>query len=155
MGLAELDTGMRPVQRTALAQHVGLGAATVGDCMTFLADLQLAEAGRGQYAVTERGREFAETWRRDRPLARRMLQPLMQAHWSADAAAAHLAGGPLPQEELARLLRAGLPGAPMRGQYLVEWMEIALVVERDPDLLHVHLPGHIPAPKAGMWPGRW
>ncbi|QKV93013.1 hypothetical protein HUT19_15650 [Streptomyces sp. NA02950] len=139
IGLADLDTGAAPVQRAALAEYLGLGAATVGDCMTFLADVGLAEAGRGQYAITGRGRAFAQAWRRDRAQARLVLRPLLGAHWSAAAAAAHLAGGPLPQEELARLLRDGLPGVAMRGQYMVEWLDIALIVERDPQRLEARL----------------
>ncbi|MGW2009752.1 hypothetical protein [Streptomyces nigrescens] len=140
LGLADLDTGTAQVQRTALSEHVGIGAATVGECMTFLADVGLAEAGRGQYTVTEQGRAFAEAWGRDRAQARLVLNPLLGAHWSATAAARHLADGPLPQEELARLLRAGLPGVLMRGQYMVEWLHIALVVERDEERLEVRLP---------------
>ncbi|MGW2326491.1 hypothetical protein ACWC5C_12060 [Streptomyces sp. NPDC001700] len=140
--------------RPVLAQHVGIGAATVGDCMAFLADVGLVETGRGQYAITERGRSFAEAWRGDRAQARLVLRPLLGAHWSAAAAADYLAGGSLPQEELARLLRAGLPGVPVRGQYMVEWLDIALIVERDPQRLQVRLrapdapPPQAPAPES-------
>ncbi|MEU8870171.1 hypothetical protein AB0D24_03245 [Streptomyces javensis] len=154
LGLADLDTGTGPVQRAVLAQHVGIGVATVGDCMTFLADIGLVEAGRGQYAITRQGRAFTETWRCDRTQARLVLRPLLGTHWSAAAAAYHLADGPLPQEELARLLRAGLPGVPMRGHYMVEWLDIALIVERDEQRLEVCLtapdapkPPHAPSPK--------
>ncbi|MFI0242751.1 hypothetical protein [Streptomyces sp. NPDC016845] len=140
VALDDLAVDGVPVQRTALAQHVGIGAATVGDCMAFLADVGLLEAGRGQYAITEQGREFAEAWRLDRTRARLLLRPLLTAHWSAAAVVDLLADGPLPQEELARLLRAGLPGVPMRGQYMVEWLDIALIVERDAELLLVRLP---------------
>ncbi|MFJ9410502.1 hypothetical protein [Streptomyces sp. NPDC101393] len=147
LGLADLVIGTAPVQRAALAEHVGIGAATVGDCMAFLADIGLVEAGRGQYLITERGRAFADAWRRDRDQARQVLRPLLAAHWSAAAASRHLARGPVRQEELARLLRAGLPGVPMRGHYMVEWLEIALIVERDEERLEVHLPGrHAPRP---------
>lgn len=144
LALADLDTGHAPVQRAALAGHVGMGAATVGDCMAFLADVQLVEAGRGQYAVTEQGRAFAEAWRRDSARARLLLRPLLRAHWAATAAQRHLADGPLPQEELGKRLRRGLPGVPARGQYMVEWLVIALVVERD-ERLHVRLPAAGPA----------
>lgn len=143
LALADLAAGSAGVQRTALAQHAGIGAATVGDCMAFLADIGLVEAGRGQYAITERGRAFAAAWPRERMRARLVLRPLLQAHWSAAASAAHLAGGPLPQEELARLLGTGLPGVPMRGIYMVEWLDIALIVERDTERLQVRL--HAPA----------
>lgn len=152
LGLADLDTGTTPVQRTALAQHVGIGAATVGDCMTFLADIGLVEAGRGQYALTERGREFAEAWRCDRGQARLLLRPLLAAHWSAAAATRLLADGPVPQEKLARLLRDDLPGVPMRGHYMVEWLDIALIVERDEERLEVRLPTP-DAPKSTQPPG--
>ncbi|MFE9060929.1 hypothetical protein [Streptomyces violaceusniger] len=140
LGLVDLDTGTAPVQRAVLARHVGLGVATVGDCMTFLADVGLVEAGRGQYTVTERGRAFAKAWRCDLDQARLVLHLLLGAHWSAAAVAAHLADGPLPQEELARLLRAGLPGVPVRGQYMIEWLDIAWIVERDPERLLIRLP---------------
>lgn len=131
------------MQRTALAEHVGMGAATVGDCMAFLADVQLVEAGRGQYSVTAQGRAFAEAWRRDSARARLLLHPLLRAHWSASAAERYLADGPLPQEELGKRLRRGLPGVAARGQYMVEWLVIALVVERD-ERLHVRLPAAEP-----------
>ncbi len=140
------------MQRAALAQHVGIGAATVGDCMAFFADVGLVEAGRGQYAVTEQGRAFAEAWRCDRTQARLVLRPLLGAHWSAAAATRHLADGPLKQEELAGLLRAGLPGVPMRGHYMVEWLDIALIVERDEERLEVRLPTPI-APEPPQPPG--
>ncbi|MFI1679099.1 hypothetical protein [Streptomyces sp. NPDC020607] len=140
MALDDLTVKGAPVQRTALAQHVGIGAATVGDCMAFLADVGLAAAGRGQYTITEQGREFTRAWRSDRAQARLVLHPLLKAHWSAAAAGDLLADGPLPQEELGRLLRAGLPGVPMRGQYMVEWLDIALIVERDAERLQVRLP---------------
>ncbi|MEU3006584.1 hypothetical protein [Streptomyces sp. NPDC007020] len=118
---------------------------TVSECMGFLAEVGLAEPGRGRYALTDEGRAFAEAWQRDSAQARLLLHPLMQAHWSAAAVAEHLAGGPLPQEELARLLRIGLRGMAMRGVYLVEWLVIGLAVERD-DRLHIHLPGQAPPP---------
>lgn len=140
LALADLAAGSAGVQRVTLAQHARIGAATVGDCMAFLADIGLVEAGRGQYAITEQGRAFAAAWPRERMRARLVLRPLLQAHWSATAAAAHLAGGPLPQEELARLLRTGLLGVPMRGTYMVEWLDIALIVERDTERLQVRLP---------------
>lgn len=152
LGLADLDTGTTPVQRTALAQHIDIGAATVGDCMTFLADIGLVQAGRGQYALTERGREFAAAWRCDRAQARLLLHPLLAAHWSAAAATRLLANGPVPQEELARLLRDDLPGVPMRGHYMVEWLDIALIVERDEERLEVRLPTP-DAPKSTQPPG--
>jgi hypothetical protein len=139
IALAELDTGEVAVERAALARHLGKGAETVGDCLSFLGDLGLAEVGRGRYSVTERGRAFAETWPRDTAQARLLLRPPVQAHWSAAAAAHHLAGGPMPQEKLAEKLRTGLPGVPMRGLYMVEWLIIALIIERD-DRLRVSLP---------------
>ncbi|MGK5629180.1 hypothetical protein [Streptomyces sp. URMC 123] len=119
--------------------------------MAFLADIGLVESGRGLCAITKRGRAFAETWPHEEMRARLALRPLVQAHWSAAAAAAHLADGPLPQEELARLLRNGLPGAPMRGTYMVEWLDIALVVERDTERLQVHLPARKTPSAEGRW----
>ncbi|MBT2451820.1 hypothetical protein J7F03_33110 [Streptomyces sp. ISL-43] len=119
----------------------------MSDCMGFLVEVGLAEPGRGRYALTDQGRAFAEAWPRDSAQARLLLHPLMQAHWSATVVSQHLAGGPLPQEDLARVLRTGLRGMPMRGVYLVEWLVIGLVVERD-DRLHIHLPGQAP-PRPG------
>ncbi len=106
--------------------------------MGFLADIGLVEAGRGQYAITEQGRAFAVLWSRDPARARLLLHPLLQAHWSATAVTRHLASGPLPQAKLAELLGSGLPGVRARGMYLVEWLVIGLVVERD-EQLHVRL----------------
>ncbi|MFI5887994.1 hypothetical protein [Streptomyces sp. NPDC051554] len=152
LALADLGTGSTPVQRAALAEHVGMGAATVGDCMAFLADVHLVEAGRGQYAVTAQGRAFAEAWRRDSAQARLLLHPLLRAHWSAAVTDRYLADGPVPQEELGKRLRRGLPGVAARGQYMVEWLVIALVVERD-ERLHVRLPDTGPATARSREPG--
>ncbi|MFD5106339.1 helix-turn-helix domain-containing protein [Streptomyces cinereoruber] len=137
------------VTRGVLAKQAGLSPATVGDCMGFLADLGLTLAERGRYALTDTGREFAALWQHDSARARLLLHPLLMAHWSAPAAAHHLAGGPLPQEELAKKLRTGLPGVALRGMYMVEWLTIGRVVIRD-EQLRVHLappPGqNSPAP---------
>ncbi|MCJ0871188.1 hypothetical protein [Streptomyces sp. AP-93] len=143
LALAELGADGKEVGRAAVAARTGRSLDTVSDCMGFLAEVGLAEPGRGRYELTDQGRVFAEVWQRDSAQARLLLHPLMRAHWSTAAVAHHLAGGALPQEELARLLRAGLRGMPMRGVYLVEWLVIGLVVERD-DRLHIHLPGQAP-----------
>lgn len=148
VALTELGAEGKEVGRAAVAARTGKSIDTVTDCMAFLQEVGLAEPGRGRYALTEQGRVFAGTWARDSAQARLLLRPLMQAHWSAAAVAKHLAGGPLPQEELARLMRTGLRGLPMRGVYLVEWLVIALVVERD-DRLYIHLPGQAPRPGPG------
>ncbi|MFD0378044.1 hypothetical protein [Streptomyces sp. NPDC127112] len=116
---------------------------TVSECMGFLTEVGLTEPGRGRYCLTDRGRAFAAAWPRDSAQARLLLRPLMQAHWSAAAAASHLTGGPLPQEELARLLRTGLRGLAMRGVYLVEWLVIGLIVERN-DRLCIQMAGQVP-----------
>ncbi|MFD0367743.1 hypothetical protein [Streptomyces sp. NPDC127114] len=151
--LARLAEGTGEVRRSVLAQHTGRSAATVGDCMGFLADVGLVRAAQGLYAVTDEGREFAGLWQRDSARARLLLHPLLAAHWSAPAAARHLADGPLPQEELAKRIRAGLPGVPLRGMYLVEWLVIGLVLVRD-EQLRVHLApaNHQPAPEPADGP---
>jgi len=138
VALAALGAGGARVHREALAEQVGKSPATVADCMAFLADLGLVEGGRGQYAVTEQGQRFAWLWPRDSAQARLLLHPLVTAHWSTAAASRHLADGPLPQEQLAARLRSGLPGVPLRGMYLVDWLVIGLVLVRD-EQLNVHL----------------
>ncbi|MFJ7629812.1 hypothetical protein ACIQZN_25275 [Streptomyces sp. NPDC097595] len=137
-----------PVQRHVLARHARISEATVGDCMGFLSDVGLVRASRGVYAVTDAGSEFAELWTRDSARARLLLHTLLAVHWSAAAAGQHLAEGPLPQEELATRLRTGLPGVPLRGTYLVEWLVIGLVLVRD-EQLRVHL-----APAGGAAPAQ-
>ncbi|EGX61122.1 hypothetical protein SZN_04696 [Streptomyces zinciresistens K42] len=156
LGLAFLAEHAGEVQRDRLAQHAGRSPATVGDCMAFLSDVGLVRAGRGRYAVTDHGRAFAQLWPKDSARARLLLRPLLQAHWSAEAADQHLADGPLPQEQLAKRLRAGLPGVPLRGMYLVEWLVIGLVLVRDEQLrMHLAPPDGVPpaaVPEAG--PGK-
>ncbi|MEV7392597.1 hypothetical protein [Streptomyces sp. NPDC091215] len=149
--LAGLGSDGARVHRAALAEQVGKSPATVADCMAFLADLGLVEGGRGQYAVTEHGQRFAWLWPRDSAQARLLLHPLLTAHWSAAAAARHLTDGPLPQEQLAGWLRSGLPGVPLRGMYLVEWLVIGLVLVRD-EQLNVHLASADPATPADPRP---
>lgn len=144
--LAALDTGS-PVSRDVLGARTGVSPETAGEGFAFFADLGLTHPGRGRYRITDAGRAFAEMWPRDRTRARLLLQPLMQQHWSAPAAARLLADGPLPQEELARRLQKGLSGNPVRGRYLVEWLDIALIVIRD-ERLTISLPG-TQAPPAG------
>ncbi|MBA2806912.1 hypothetical protein E0500_005490 [Streptomyces sp. KM273126] len=156
LGLAFLTENTDDVQRSRLAQHAGRSPATVGDCMAFLADVGLVRAERGRYAVTDHGRAFAQLWPKDSARARLLLRPLLQAHWSAQAAAPLLADGPLPQEQLANRLRAGLPGVPLRGMYLVEWLVIGLVLVRD-EQLRIHLApadGVPPAASPGSGPGK-
>ncbi|MBY8884742.1 hypothetical protein K7472_07770 [Streptomyces sp. PTM05] len=110
-----LEDGGARVDRALLAERVGRSFATVGDCMTFLTNLGLVKTERGRYGITEDGRRFARLWPRDTSQARLVLRPLAAAHWSAAAAAHHLADGPMPQEQLGALLRSGLPGVPLRG----------------------------------------
>ncbi|MFB8176037.1 hypothetical protein ACFC8N_08150 [Streptomyces sp. NPDC055966] len=156
LGLASLTQGLADaVKRSRLAQQVSLSPATVGDCMAFLSDVGLARAERGWYSLTDQGRTFAHLWTRDSARARLLLRPLLQEHWSFEAATRHLANGPLPQEKLAERLRAGLPGVPVRGMYLVEWLVIGLVLIRD-EQLRMHLaPADAVPPTAGpgAWPG--
>ncbi|QUW85437.1 hypothetical protein SMIR_40865 (plasmid) [Streptomyces mirabilis] len=153
LGLAFLTEHADDVQRSRLAQHAGRSPATVGDCMSFLSDVGLVRAERGRYSVTDHGRAFARQWPKDSARARLLLRPLLQAHWSAQAAARHLADGPLPQEQLAKRLRAGLPGVPLRGMYLVEWLVIGLVLVRDEQLrMHLAPPDGVP-PTAGPQAG--
>ncbi|WP_157846278.1 hypothetical protein [Streptomyces anulatus] len=156
LGLAFLTEHTDDVQRSRLAQHAGNSPATVGDCMSFLSDVGLVRAARGRYAVTDHGRAFAQLWPKDSARARLVLRPLLQAHWSGEAATRLLADGPLPQEQLAKRLRAGLPGVPLRGMYLVEWLVIGLVLVRD-EQLRIHLAppdGVPPAAAPGSGPGK-
>ena len=132
--LAELaeTQGGQPVTRTALVERTAVNGSTITECMPFLEDLGLVTIpSRSLYAITPWGAEIATAWDQDHEQARRMLHPLMQGHWAASEAARLLRGGPLPQEELARLLRTGLPGMPARGTYLVEWLTMGLIVQRD------------------------
>ncbi|WP_330331014.1 hypothetical protein OHS33_15640 [Streptomyces sp. NBC_00536] len=145
VALAGLGAEGKEVTRAAVAARIGKSPDTVSESMAFLGEVGLTEPGRGRYALTDQGRAFAEAWPRDSTQARLVLRPLMQAHWSAAAAAKCLADGTLPQEELARLLRTGLSRHAMRGVYLVEWLVIGLTVERD-DRLHIHLPGQAQQP---------
>ncbi|MER5729674.1 hypothetical protein ABT084_15260 [Streptomyces sp. NPDC002138] len=145
VALAELRTEGAEVTRAAVAARIGKSPDTVSESMAFLGEVGLTEPGRGKYTLTHQGRAFAEAWPRDTAQARLVLRPLMQAHWSAAAAAKCLSDGARPQEELARLLRTGLSRNPMRGVYLVEWLVIGLAVERD-DRLHIHLPGQASQP---------
>ncbi|NEC86415.1 hypothetical protein [Streptomyces sp. SID12501] len=156
LGLAFLTEHADDVQRNRLAQHAGRSPATVGDCMGFLSDVGLVRAGRGRYAVTDHGRAFAQLWPKDSARARLVLRPMLQAHWSTEAADRLLADGPLPQEQLAKRLRAGLPGVPLRGMYLVEWLVIGLVLVRDEQLrMHLAPPdGVLPAAGPGSGPGK-
>lgn len=156
LGLAFLTEHTDDVQRSRLALHVGNSPATVGDCMSFLSDVGLVRAERGRYAVTDHGRAFAQLWPKDSARARLLLRPLLQAHWAAEAADRHLADGPLPQEQLAKRLRAGLPGVPLRGMYLVEWLVIGLVLVRDEQLrMHLAPPDGVPpAAGPGSGPGK-
>ncbi|MEU9385609.1 hypothetical protein AB0D38_33645, partial [Streptomyces sp. NPDC048279] len=149
--LAGLGSDGARVHRAALAEQVGKSPATVADCMAFLADLGLVEGGRGQYTVTEQGQRFAWLWPRDSAQARLLLHPLLTAHWSAAAAARHLTDGPLPQEQLATRLHSGLPGVPLRGMYLVEWLVIGLILVRD-EQLNVHLASADPTAPADPRP---
>ncbi|MCX5200609.1 hypothetical protein OG897_03900 [Streptomyces sp. NBC_00237] len=129
--LAALQQEDRAVGGRLLAAHAKLGVNTVTDSFAFLSAVGLTRHGEGACMLTEAGRTFAEQWPHDRTQARLFLRPLMESHWSVPAAAQFLAGGPLPQEELGRLLQQGLPGDSLRGRYLVEWLTIALLVVRD------------------------
>ncbi|KNB50242.1 hypothetical protein [Streptomyces caatingaensis] len=129
----------RPVRNADLARHMGRYADSVTGTLGYLVGTGLAEGGLGQYRATPAGREFATLWDTDSARARLVLNRLYQDHWAAREAVRILADGPLPQEEVARLLQQGLRGKKRRGIYLVEWLAIALVVHRD-ERLHVSLP---------------
>lgn len=129
----------KSVRKQNLSAAAGLGLTTVSEALTFLADVGLVESGRGECSVTRLGYSFAELWDRDSSRARLLLKDAMRDHWAPERARALLRHGSLPQEELARRLREGIPGVPKRGVYLVEWLVISLVIERD-KRLYVSLP---------------
>lgn len=131
--------GLKSVRKQDLSTATGLGLATVSEALTFLADLGLVKSGRGECSATRLGCSFADLWDRDSARARMLLNDAMLDHWASERARTLLRHGALPQEELARRLREGIPGVPKRGEYLVEWLVIALVIERD-KRLYVSLP---------------
>ncbi|MFF3030744.1 hypothetical protein ACFVS7_06975 [Streptomyces rubiginosohelvolus] len=130
--MAGLSNGVPTrLARDRLVKVTGLYPASVADPMGFFRSLGLVEGIRGAYGLTRAGLAVAEAWTRDDEQARLLLRPLMLNHWAARKAAGLLAGGALPQEELAAKLKEGLPGNDARGIYMLEWLWIGLVVQRD------------------------
>ncbi|MEV8597585.1 hypothetical protein [Streptomyces sp. NPDC052012] len=117
-----------------VAAEVPVGAETVAEVLRFLASVGLFEGARGKYAVTGIGWDIVRRWQEDQTQARLLLQGQFLPHWSAAAARQILSDGPVGQEVLARRLHQNLPGKPRRGQYLVEWLMMALLVYRDEDM---------------------
>ncbi|MGW7002054.1 hypothetical protein ACWGCW_04255 [Streptomyces sp. NPDC054933] len=116
-----------------------MGGASVAETLSFFSNIGLLEGGRGLYSLTKAGRTFAELRHTDSARARIHLRGVFANHWSAQAAKAILADGPLTQEQLAAQLQQGRSGNKTRGTYLAEWLVHALIVNRDKQL-RVSLP---------------
>lgn len=117
-----------------VANEVQVGTDTVTEVLRFLATIGLFEGARGKYAVTDIGWTIVRRWQDDQTQARLLLQGQFLNHWSAAAARQALCDGPVEQDVLARRLHQNLSGKPRRGQYLVEWLVMALLVYRDEDM---------------------
>lgn len=124
----------RMIASAEVAAEVQVGTDTVTEVLRFLAAVGLFEGARGKYAVTDIGWTIVRRWQDDQTQARLLLQGQFLKHWSAAAARQALHDGPVEQDVLARRLHQNLPGKPRRGQYLVEWLVMALLVYRDEDM---------------------
>ena len=120
-----------PLMISQIAQHLNVAVATAGPAARFLITASLLDGGRGIYAITEAGSQFATLWDSDTARARLLLRGLWSETWFARKTARELANGPLSESELAKRLQQGKSGPTTRGLYLVEWMTMALLVQRD------------------------
>ncbi|SFE34387.1 hypothetical protein SAMN05216251_102555 [Actinacidiphila alni] len=133
-----------------VAKHIGISGDTVTETLRFFASAGLLQGARGRYAITAAGAEVARLWPQDETRARVLLHRSFRDHWATRLALELLRDGPVDQSILAEQLQQGLPGNPRRGMYLVEWLVIALVVNRD-GAMRIHAPtvddhlGNIPA----------
>lgn len=143
IGLAAIDLSgpeFVVVKSSQVAEVVGLSSDTVTENLRYLSTIPLVVGARGRYRGSEAGRALGLLWSQDQTRARVMLNHLMREHWAAKEALWMLQDGPLPKETLAEHLQEGLPGHPRRGAYLVEWLELALIVHQDPESSLVHAP---------------
>ncbi|MER8015899.1 hypothetical protein ACIQ7S_24940 [Streptomyces griseoluteus] len=127
------------VASAQLAKHIGTSGETVTETLRFLASVGLVRGARGRYAITAAGAEVARLWSQDETRARVLLHRSFRNHWATRLALELLQDGPVGQGILAEQLQRGLPGNPQRGIYLVEWLVIALVVNRD-EAMRIHAP---------------
>ncbi|MCK8677543.1 hypothetical protein [Streptomyces lichenis] len=119
------------IRSSQVATEVDLGAETVTECLRFFGTVGLVTGARGRYAATVAGITWAEVHHVDTTRGRLALHGLFRNHWSAKAALTALTDGPVSSEALAQYLGDGLPGAPRRASFLVDWLVEALVIHRD------------------------
>ncbi|MFI6567037.1 hypothetical protein [Streptomyces sp. NPDC050534] len=130
-GAQRSGTERRTVASADLAREEGVTAETATQTLRFCCHLGLFTGERGKFVVTDTGWSIAQRWREDQTHARLQFQAQFLPHWSAVATWEALRDGPMPVDELARLLQHGLPGRPRRGVYLVDWLGLAMLVHRD------------------------
>jgi hypothetical protein len=124
----------RLIASVEVAGEVPAGTGTVTEVLRFLTTIALFESTGDRYAVTDIGWAIFRGWQEDQTQARLLLQGQFLRHWPAAAAWQALHDAPVDQDVLARRLHQNLSGTPRRGQYLVEWLVMALLVYRDEDM---------------------
>ncbi|WP_411075230.1 hypothetical protein [Streptomyces sp. cmx-4-7] len=137
------------VKSSQVATEVRLGGETVTECLRFFGTVGLLDGARGRYSASAAGLAWAEVRPEDHTRGRLLLHGLFKDHWSAQAARAALADGPVEGEALAQYLQRGLSSNPRRGMYLIEWLVEALVLHRD-RFGRVHAPTDENLPGASM-----
>ncbi|MFB6632176.1 hypothetical protein ACFCWY_19985 [Streptomyces sp. NPDC056362] len=142
------------VESSRVSAETGLGGETTTACLRFFGTVGLLAGARGRYAATAAGLAWADARAEDHSRGRLLLHSLLKDHWSAQAARAALADGPVEAEALAQHLQRGLSSNPHRGMYLIDWLVEALVLHRD-RFGQIHAPadenppgGPMPSPRA-------
>lgn len=154
--IEELSAGGRPVRVQDAADHVPISRTHASLVPRFAMDCGLlSRAGKGIYMPTAALQRFATLWGDEdssQKAAREALAEVFQRLWFAEEARKLLSNGPRRVDELiAQLLKAsGGPGHSERKRtallYLVEWMEIALMVTQSRDGF-VSLAPTLPSPQ--------
>ncbi|MFD4318982.1 hypothetical protein [Streptomyces sp. NPDC058548] len=123
--------GRRLVSSQEISATTKSSQETTTGILSFLISIGLVEGSRGTYALTREGWGVAETWQQDKTQGRLMLQGMFLSRWPARVAFGILRDGPVPQEEFVQRLLGDMPGQSRRGRYLVDWLVLSLVVQRD------------------------
>jgi hypothetical protein len=138
---AASGAAIKPVALNDVAPIVGMTSSTISLASPFFNSVGLVTRTGGGFVPADAVLSFAQMHQWDPDKAGRELKGLLRGSWFAEALMPRLEFGSLPEEEaLAQIAKAAdaTPKARAQLQMVLEYMQVAGLIEREGELVRAH-----------------